>query len=310
MKKVMLTMLLLLSVLCLEAQDSCAIPLMVVLSEQTQQLAPAANAKLETKLRQIATKNGMDGGAKYSNFYITADITEESKEMTSGLRPLVTVFAELTLYVGNAITGDKFASTSMRISGAGASEAKAYTAALAQVNTSDRSWHDFIVNARTKINEYYALQTPYIIRQARSLAGRREYEEAMAVLVTVPPCSNHYADVEHAMLDIYQQYVDYDCAMKLSKARAAWNASQNEEGAKLAGAYLSAIAPESSCNDAAAQLAETIRARIGDEWEFAKEQQREKVLTEREKIEAIKAIGVAMDENQRDKTVIQNLLVK
>ena len=43
----------------------------------------------------------MDGGARFSNFCIVAKLVEGEKEVTSGLRPLVTLITELELFVGN-----------------------------------------------------------------------------------------------------------------------------------------------------------------------------------------------------------------
>lgn len=112
------------------------------------------------------------------------------------------------------------------------------------------------------------------------------------------------------MLDIYQEYVDYDCAVKVNKARAIWNASQDKDGAALAGAYLASIDPASSCWDEALALAEQIRMRIGDDWEFAKELQRDAVALEKARIEAIRAIGIAYGQNQKALTVRENWLVR
>ena len=116
--------------------------------------------------------------------------------------------------------------------------------------------------------------------------------------------------MERCMLDIYQQYVDYDCAVKVNKARAVWSASQDRSGAVLAGAYLVSIDPASSCWDEALSLAEAIRLRIGDDWEFSKELMRGSVMLEKARIEAIRAIGVAYGENQKALTVRENWLVR
>lgn len=83
-----------------------------------------------------------------------------------------------------------------------------------------------------------------------------------------------------------------------------------KEGAALAGAYLASIDPSSSYRDEALALAEQIRKRIGDDWEFAKEQQRDAVALEKARIEAIRAIGVAYGENQKALTVRENWMIR
>lgn len=311
MKKLILTLAVLFAGgLGLKAQGDCIIPMMVLVPEQVDALAPMAQNKLETKMRQMITQNGMEGGAQFSNFCVVANVTEDSKEVLAGSRPLVTVTAELELYVGNNYTGEKFASTSITLNGAGRNESKAYTTAFASINGNNAQLQKFLKDAKRKVNEYYETQVPNILRQARSFSIRNEYEEALCLLTSVPTCCSRYPEVQQCMLEVFQAYVDYDCAVKVNKARAIWNASQDKEGALLAGAHLAAIDPSSSCFEDALALAETIRLRIGDDWEFSKELQRDAVMLEKSRIEAIRAIGVAYGENQKALTVRENWFVR
>lgn len=296
--------------LAAKAQNDCVIPMMVLVPEQVEELAPMAETKLESKIRQVVTKNGMDGGVRFSNFCIVAKLVEGEKEVTSGIRPLVTMITELELFVGNNYTGEKFASTSVILKGAGRNESKAYTAAFGGINANNPQIQKFLADAKRKINEYYATQIPTIIRQAKSYLIKREYEEALCLLSSVPTCCNDYDLVEQCMMDAFQEYVNFDCSLKVNKARAIWYANQNMEGANQAGAYLAAIDPSSSCWGDALELAEQIRARIGDEWEFSKELQREAVAIEKNRIEAIRAIGIAFGENQKALTVKENWIVR
>ena len=311
MKKSILAMaMFVIVVLGIKAQNDCVIPMMVLVPEQVDTLAPMAQTKLESKMRQIVTMNGMEGGASFSNFCVVANLVEGSKEVTSGLRPLVTVTTDLELFIGNNYTGEKFASTAITLNGAGRNESKAYGAAFGGINTGNAQIQKFLKDAKLKVNQYYETQVPNIITQARGFAIRRDFEEALCLLTSVPTCCSKYPEVERCMLEIYQQYVDYDCAVKVNKARAIWNASQDKEGAALAGAYLASIDPASSCWEDALVLAESIRTRIGDDWEFSKELMRDSVMLEKAKIEAIRAIGVAFGQNQKALTVRENWFVR
>ena len=311
MKKYILTLAMLIcAALCIQAQKDCIIPMMVIVPQQVDTLAPMAQAKLESKLRQMVTMNGMEGSAPFSNFCIVANLMEGSKEVMSGLRPLVTVTTNLELFVGNNYTGEKFASSSIILNGAGRNESKAYGSAFDGITGGNAHIQKFLKDAKQKVNQYYDTQVSTIIAQARGFANRREYEEALCLLTSVPTCCSKYHEVEQCMLEIYQQYVDFDCTIKVNKARSIWNASQNKDGAALAGAYLASIDPASSCRDDALALAESIRTRIGDDWEFSKELMRDSVMLEKEKIEAIKAIGVAFGQNQKALTVRENWLVR
>ncbi|MBR1467356.1 MAG: hypothetical protein IJ606_01860 [Bacteroidaceae bacterium] len=292
------------------AQEDCTIQMMVLVPQQMDNLTSIAQSKLESKLRQIITQGGMDGGAKFANFSIVANVTEGSKEVIGGLRPLVSLTCELELFVGNNYTGNKFASTSIVLNGTGQNESKAYTSAFNSISTGNKQIQTFLKDAKRKVNEYYETQIYNILRMAKNYSARREYEEALCLLTSIPTCCSKYAEVEQCMLDIYQQYVDYDCDVKVNKARVIWNASQDKSGAILAGAYLATIDPKSSCRGDAIALAETIRIRIGDDWEFSKELMRNSVMLEKTRIDAMRAIGVAYGQNQKSTTIRENWLVR
>ena len=294
----------------LHAQQDCVFPMMVLVPNQVDSLSPMAKNKLESRLRQIVTQNNMEGGAQFSNFSIVANVVEGSKEVISGSRPLVTLTAELELFVGNNYTGEKFASTSIPLSGAGNNPARAYASAFAGISPTNVQLKQFVQDARAKVNEYYNTQLANILQQAKTYALRHEFEEALCLLSSVPTCSNNYDQVEACMQEVLDQYLLVDCAVKLNKARAIWNATQNREGAALAGAYLVTIDPLSGCWDEVVELAEQIRLRIGDDWEFSKELQREAVNIEKARIEAMRAIGIAFGENQKAKTFNDHWIVR
>ena len=295
------------------AQEQCEFPLTIVIPDQTIELSPMAQSQLTGKIRQAVTLNGMAGGARYSNFCIVANLVETSKQVTSGLRPLVTVTTSLELFIANSRTGDKFGSTSVTLSGAGKNDKMAYMASVSSLNPQNTALQSFLKSAKKKIVAYYDGQTANIIRQAKALSTQQDFEQAMFLLTSIPTCVNKYDDVEAAILSTFQTFVDQDCTAKINKARHAWNASQDREGAKVAGAYLAAINPAAQCYDDAMELADEIRQRIDEEWEwakdlkeFSKEMARSQVDLEKMRIEAARAIGVAYAENQQPVTINQH----
>ena len=314
MKKIVLTWVLLaLSALGIRAQGQCEFPLTIVIPDQTVELSPMAQSQLISKIRQAVTLNGMTGGTRYSNFCIVANLVETSKNMTSGLRPLVTVTTGLELSVSNTRTGDSFGSTYINLSGAGQNAKLAYMASVSSLNPQNTALQSFLKATKKKIMSYYDGQTNNIIRQAKTLSSKQDFEQAMYLLSSIPTCINNYDAVEAAILSTFQTYLTQDCTAKINKARQAWNASQDREGAKIAGAYLATINPAAQCNDEATELADEIHERIGEEWEwakdlkdFGKEMARSQVELEKMRIEAARAIGEAYAENQPDVTINQN----
>ena len=314
MKKLMLTWAFAaFTTLGIHAQEQCELPLMIVVPQQTVELSTMAESQLTAKIRQIVTQNGMSGGTNFSNFCIVANLVETSKQVTSGLRPLVTVTTALELYIANTRTGDKFGSTAINLSGAGKNEKMAYMAAVSSLNPGTTALQSFLKSAKKKIIAYYDAQTNNIIRQAKSLSTQQDFEQALFLLSSIPTCVNKYDVVEEAILSTMQTYVNQDCTAKINKARQVWNTTQDREGAKLAGAYLAAINPAAQCFDEAAELANEIHERIGEEWEwakdmkeFSKEMARSQVDLEKMRIEAARAIGEAYGQNQPNVTIHQH----
>ena len=318
MKKMVLTWALLaLSTLGIRAQSQCEFPLTIVIPDQAVELSPMAVTQLTSKIRQAVTLNGMTGGTRYSNFCIVANLVETSKHMTGGLRPLVAVTTGLELSISNTRSGDSFGSTYVNLSGAGQNDKLAYMASISSLNPQNTALQSFLKATKKKIVAYYENQTNNIIRQAKSLSTKQDFEQAMYLLTTIPTCISNYDAVEDAILSTFQTFVDQDCTSKINKARQAWNASQDRDGAKIAGAYLAAINPTAQCFDEAEELADEIKERIGEEWEwakdlkeFGKEMARSQVELEKMRIEAARAIGEAYAENQPDITINQNYIRK
>jgi hypothetical protein len=296
-----------------KAQGECVFPMSIMVPDEVRSLAPAAKTKLEMKIRQIVTKHSMAGAHGFTTFSIKCNVAENTRNLTSGLRPMVTISADMEMYVMNNITGETFASTVITLVGAGPNANSAYSAAIGGINANKPEMQQFLKEAKQKIVQYYDTQTGAIIKKSKGLAAKQEFEEALYLLTSIPTCINKYDQVEQATLDIFQKVVDLDCSGKVQKARAVWTANQNRDGANLAGAYLAAINPASSCTDDAQMLIGEISQRIGEEWEwakdlkeFGKEMARSQVELEKMRIEAARAIGTAWAENQQPTVISEN----
>jgi len=185
------------------AKDDCILPMKVVVP-QLEESSPLSGAysRLETKVRQAVTQYGVDAGVENAEFCVVALHAETAKNVTSGLRALVSVTANIELYVANTITGEKYATTVLTVSGAGSNDLLAHTTAVGSLKPDNSLIQQFLKNARNKILEYYERQTPGIIRQAKLLTERGEFEKALFQLSIVPACYSKYADVEKAMRDV------------------------------------------------------------------------------------------------------------
>jgi len=257
-----------------------------------------AVSNLENKLSQIITANGFSGDYN-QRFILTANISVLTKDITASAPPMHAYTLEVTFYIGDGVSGVLFASTSTTVKGAGETETKAYINALKNIQTTSPKYQSFIENGKNKIIDYYKTNCDFIIKEATVLASTNNFEAAIAQLISIPTASEAcYYKAMDAVIAVYQKYIDKDCQIKLQQANAIWNASQDYESALQAGAVLASIDPDASCFQDIKQLFNKIEKSIiqrdDREWKYILKEQ----MQESERIEAIRAIGVAYGTNQ------------
>ena len=289
------------------AADVARIKLAAYVPQQIENMPEAARSMLQNKLSQIITQNGMGGSAYSERFIITANITVMTKDITPTAPPMHAYTLDVTLYIGDGITGTKFSSQSVTLKGVGENETKAYIAALKNLKTSDPTYQAFLETGKNKIIEYYKANCDLIIKEAQMLAKQNKEDEAIFNLGAVPQaCKECYDKAMDAILPIYKQKIDRECKVKLLEANNLWGANQSVDAANSAGEILSSIDPAASCFAEAKALSSKIAARVKEidarEWKYILKEQAQ----ESERIQAIRDIGVAYGKGQ-PKTVTYNV---
>lgn len=247
------------------AQETCPLPVMVQVDNSDGSLSEGNVKLLDSKLQQLVATRGFGSSAELSHLCLRATICETGdKQVISGNRPVVAGSFDIYLVLTNLLSGENFGGENISLKGAGNSEAQLVQSAIARVNPSNRDLQIFLQNSRVKVFDYYRSHIPSILQQSRAFSQRGEYDKALYLLGTVPPCVEGYDTIASQMLATFQEYIDVDCTQKLNKARAVWAANQNEEGAKAAASYLAAIDSRSSCFPEAMELLEVIGSRIDE----------------------------------------------
>jgi hypothetical protein len=257
-----------------------------------------AVSNLENKLSQIITANGFSGDYN-QRFILTANISVLTKDITPTAPPQHAYTLAITLYIGDGVSGILFASTSTTAKGVGETETKAYINALKNLKTTSPEYQSFIETGKNKIIAYYNANCDFIIKEAAVLASTHSFEAAIARLASIPTASEEcYFKAMDAIISVYQKYIDRDCQMKLQQATALWNASQDYESALQAGKVLASIEPDAECfKDVKLlfnKIETSIKQRDEREWKYILKTQ----MQESERIEAIRAIGVAYGTHQ------------
>lgn len=264
---------------------------------------PAEAAKLlHTKLTQIVTANGVADNEYITRFILTARINVLTKDIVAGPPQRILQRLEITLMMGDVEADKLYSSMTISAIGIGTSEEKAYIAAIKNIKPKNAEITAFIEGSKQKIIEYYETHSAELIAEAKKLAGMQNYEEALALLSSVPNvCSKCYAECSELAPPIYYDWINADGAFCLQQARTIWAEQPNRQGAEKAMKYLSKINFAATCMPEAQKLTEQIKKKMlaedKREWEFKMQQYKDKI--EREKRQWAQYVQEYQDRHER-----------
>lgn len=284
------------------------IPLSIIIPDQPDFIPEGASAYLANKLQQVATANGVSASPDFGRFFITAKITPISKDILPGPPTQISQNLEITFYIADYFDQKVFSRTSLQVKTVGTNETKSYINAIKNINVNSPQLAKFVDNGRQRILDYYQSQCQTILKDAKSKAARKQFEEALAMLTFVPTVSDCYDQALALGDDIFQQYVDELCDRNLAKARAAWVAGQDYEAADEAGKYLGEIYPYAKCYGEAMELYNEIKSRIREYWTFEMKVFDSSVSLESQRIDAMRQVGVAYGNNQQPTSYVLDWL--
>ena len=226
-----------------------------------------------------------------------------TKDILPGPPTQISQNIEITLYIADYFDQKIYSSTTIKATGVGTNETKSFINALQNMPVKSPQLNRFVTEGKDKILAYYRQQGDLIIQQAKTLAAQRKYEEAFFLLTAIPDAVRDvYERAMDATLEIYQSYVDYLCDVNLAKARAAWAAHQNSQGAEAAGVFLSQIYPDAKCHAEAMELYAESRDKVLADWQFEMKKWQDGIDLESQRIEAMRQIGVAYGNGQQPTT--------
>lgn len=285
-----------------QAQD-CELPVVVVVGEQPEEIPEAAVSVLENSLVRLATASGLNADFSFSDFILTAKIDVLGKDVLPGPPVQISRSLGITLYLGDVATQTKFASAYVETAGVGTNDTKCMVDAFRRLNANNADIQRMISSGKQKMLAYYDKNYKTILKEAERKAALQQYEEAIALAVSVPVCSNGGDEATSTGLRIYGQYRDKMNLALLNKARAIWSAGQDRAAAMDAGRLLSQIDPDAACYADAVNLANEIKKQIRSDIDFEmREKYKDNVKLEASRIEAMRAVGVAFGKGQQPKT--------
>lgn len=297
------------------ADDFARISLNVHVPDQIEPITPIVQSALENRLSQIVSKYGIADNGLNKRFTIVPRITITDKSITSTAPAMHVMVMEVSFFIGDGVDGKLFSSYSISSKGVGENETKAYMAALKNIKTTDPKFELFISEGKKKILEYYNSQCDFMLKDAKTLSAKSEYEEALSLLSSIPQvCSSCYERANDLTGIIYRKKIDYECTKLFDEANSVWSAKQDENGANEAARLLIQIDPLSSCFTVAKNLLERIRNDIKQrireldqrEWEYRMQEQQNTADLNKEIVRAAAKVAVAHAKSKPSTVIVYN----
>lgn len=276
------------------AQEDCEIGIAVAPISQGDGVPVAIASRLDSKIRQILSQNGIAGAPENSQFFAAGRFDKAYHDELGGTSPKTVLKTTLTLYIGDADGQKVFASKAIDLKGVGTSEERAYQMALNSLKPDSKAVQDFVTEGKRKIIAYYDAKYPQILAKANTALKQRDYPEALYWASQIPDCCKGFEAANELMVKAYQEEVDAAGKQLLMKAQGAFSADPTAVGAAKASEYLSQIDPAASCMPQAEELAKKMEAVTKAQWKFENvDKYRDKMAMHRHMIDASKAAAVA-----------------
>lgn len=283
--------------------QECVMPISIQLDEDFTNIPTAANTVLYQTLSRMITEKGFTTESPTTPFVLTAHCDVLDKSNLPG-PPVQTVYnLGITFYMADTYTQKKFANAYITLDGVGTGEVKSYINAFRHISANNKEILNLINTGKKKMMEYYNTQYPNIIKEAQRLVSLQNYEEALAMVLSIPICSNGGEEATKYGLQLYTKYLDRMNLFLLNRARALWAAGQNQETAYQVCAMLAQIDPDAACYAEAKALMKEVKAQVRSDIDLEmREKYHDQIQLEKSRIEAARAVGVAYGNHQKPTT--------
>lgn len=253
-----------------------------------------AKVQLESKLEQIILQYGLANNGLGGRFVLTAKINVISRDVTPTTPVKISQKLEVVFMVGDVVENKIFESATLIVSGIGLSETKSLVHAFNQIKIGNPNLKRLMESARLKIVDYYCNNCDYMITRANTLVQQQNYDQAMALLLSVPDvCYDCFCKCQNKVVEIYGTKIDHEGRVFLQKARNAWLVRKNYDNAEKALLYLSNVNPYASCAKEANSLVYEIDSHLRDveaqaveerkaAWEFKLQQYQDQLADRRQ----------------------------
>lgn len=283
--------------------QECVMPISIQLDEDFVNVPYAARNALYQSLSRISSANGLTTDSPTTPFVLTAHCDVIDKSNLPG-PPIRTVYnLGITFYMADTYTKKKFGTAYITIDGVGTGETKSYMNAFQQINSKNTEIASLINRGKANMMKYYDSQYANIIKEAKRLTSLQRYEEALANVLSIPLCSKGGEQASAYGLELYTKYLNRMNLYVLNQARAMWAAGQDQATAYEVCSLLAQIDPEAVCYADASKLMKEVKSRVRSDIDFEmREKYHDQIKLEKDRISAMRAVGVAFGNGQKPTT--------
>jgi hypothetical protein len=283
--------------------QNCEIQLMVSPVQQGDEVTDGFNNMLMTRLTNVITQKGVAADPYFNQFFITGKFTHFYKETLPGPPMQTAMHSTLTLYIGDAINQQVYATESFEVRGVGNSLERALLNAMTQINGKNQKIEALIDKGKKKILDYYNNNYETLLKKAQAAAAVNEYGEALYYIASIPECCEGYAQAYAMLNQVFTEKLTREGKQLLQLAQAVYFADRSANGAAKALQYLAMIDPSSPVQGEAMKLAQEIKEQTKSDYDFETRQKyRDAVSLEKDRIAAARAVGVAWGNGQKAQT--------
>jgi len=290
-----------------KAQDGnnlSSISLSVVSPTNLDGLSESQLSKLESKIIEVVTNNGISAVGYFQNFviYPKFEIYDE-KESKGGMRNISVLTCNLSLFIKQLSTNIIFAIYSKSLQGSGYNKNEALNNALSSIDASDTKISDFLKNGKDKIIKYYLANCDIVFKKAESERSMKKYESALSILLTIPgEATICYDKAQTKAKAVFTELQKFNCSQYLQKART-YSAAKDYDAALQ---YLRWIDPTSPCASESKTLISSIASQVNEEskkqWDFLLKTYTDGVALKKAQIESMNNLAIAWLKSQPNST--------
>ena len=244
---------------------------------------------LKDRLNSAITEIGFGGEGSNPRFVIGPSISRLTSDVTSTAPTKYANTYEINFIVVDMVSETIFNSYKTEFKGIGDSPEKAFISGIRNISYENQDFMDFLKESESKILGYFEVNCSSLLTEAEAEAGIRNYDNAFALLNSVPKESALcFEQVQMKKTEYFQLCLNTKCNELLAKMKAELGKYNDVSGAGFnpeAMSHYSMIDSRSECYNDAQKIYKTYTAKLNP---TAKRDWEQKMVEYKDQIELVK----------------------